>query len=85
MKNWFLKIDFTLTFRLILSVAMLYTGYYENDNMALIFGVFLAVYSIIANKYKLGCGYNGCGYAPKYEIKKDISKTEEKIDFTEFK
>ena len=52
MKNWFLKIDFTLTFRLILSVAMLYTGYYENDNMALIFGVFLAVYSIIANKYK---------------------------------
>ena len=49
MKNWFLKIDFTLTFRLILSVAMLYTGYFENDNMALIFGVFLAVYSIIAN------------------------------------
>ena len=69
------KIDFTLTFRLLLSAAMFYTGYQQNDKNTFAFGLFLAIYAIIGNKYKVGCGYNGCGYTPKYDGK-EISKQE---------
>jgi hypothetical protein len=62
MRNLLTKIDFTLTFRLLLSIALCYTGYTQNDYMSGIFGVFLAIYAIIAAKYNIGCGYSGCGY-----------------------
>ncbi len=79
------KIDFTLAFRLILSAAMLYTGYQQNDKTTLIFGVFLAVYAIIGNKYKVGCGYNSCGYTPRYGVKKNQKENAKDIDYTEIK
>ena len=79
------KIDFTLAFRLILSAAMLYTGYQQNDKMTLMFGLFLAIYAIIGNKYKVGCGYNGCGYTPRFDAKKDQREDAKEIDYTEVK
>jgi hypothetical protein len=78
------KIDFTLAFRLILSAAMFYTGYEQNDKTTLAFGLFLAIYAIIGNIYKVGCGYNGCGYTPKYNGKQ-TPKQEPPIHFTEVK
>lgn len=85
MKNLLSKIDFTLMFRLILSAAMLYTGYHQNDTMTMVFGAFLAIYAVVGNKYKVGCGYSGCGYAPIKEIKKDTAETRNQIEFTEIK
>ena len=85
MKKLLKKIDFTLMFRLILSAAMLYIGYRQNDSMSLVFGAFLAMYAFIGNKYKVGCGYNNCGYAPIREVKKETAKAISKIEFTEIK
>jgi hypothetical protein len=65
MKKLVSKIDFTLAFRLILSAAMFYTAYQQNDITTLMFGLFLAIYAIIGNKYRVGCGYNGCSNMPK--------------------
>lgn len=78
------KIDFTLTIRLLLSAAMFYTGYQQNDKTTFAFGLFLSIYAIVGNKYKVGCGYNGCGYTPKYNSR-EISKQEKQIDYTEVK
>jgi len=64
MKNWLSKIDFTLTFRLVLGITMMVTGYIQNDYTSGSFGLLLLVYAIIAAKYKVGCGYNSCGYIP---------------------
>ena len=85
MKRWFTNIDFTLAFRLILSAAMLYTGYIQNDTTTLVFGIFLAVYAIIGNRYKVGCGYNGCGYTPKMDASKNFSAPTKDIEYTEIK
>ena len=60
MKKFLSKIDFTLMFRLILSLAMGINGYIQNDNTSIIFAFFLLIYAIVAAKYKVGCGYNGC-------------------------
>ena len=85
MRNLLSKIDYTLTFRLLLSIAMCYTGYIQNDYMSGIFGLFLAIYAIIAAKYKIGCGYNGCTYTPTYKSKAVLVEDDKHIDFTEIK
>ena len=79
------KIDYTLTFRLLLSAAMCYTGFIQNDYMSGIFGLFLAIYAIIGAKYKIGCGYNGCAYTPTYKSKEFLVEDVKHIDFTEIK
>ena len=79
------KIDFILAFRLVLSAAMCINGYIQNDIVSGMFGVFLAVYSIIGAKYKIGCGYNSCGYTPRYESKFGPKQAVKHIDFTEIK
>jgi hypothetical protein len=60
MKKFLTKIDFTLMFRLLLSLAMVINGYKQNDNTSYIFASFLLIYAIVAAKYKVGCGYNTC-------------------------
>jgi hypothetical protein len=85
MRKLLSKIDYTLTFRLLLSIALCYTGYTQNDYMSGIFGVFLAIYALITAKYKIGCGYNRCGYTPTYRSKTELVKKGEDVDFTEIK
>ena len=85
MRKLLSKIDYTLTFRLLLSAAMCYTGYIQNDYMSGIFGLFLAIYALIAAKYKIGCGYNGCNYTPTYKSKEVLVEDVKQIDFTEIK
>ena len=60
MKKFLSKIDFTLMFRLLLSLAMVINGYKQNDETSYIFAIFLLIYAIVAAKYKVGCGYNAC-------------------------
>jgi hypothetical protein len=60
MKKVFLKTDFTLLFRLLLSAAMIYTGYFQNDPVSFFFGLLLGIYAFVAKKYKIGCGYHNC-------------------------
>jgi hypothetical protein len=85
MRKLLSKIDYTLTFRLLLSAAMCYTGYIQNDYMSGTFGLFLAIYGIIATKYKIGCGYNGCANTPTYKSKEVLVEDVKHIDFTEIK
>jgi hypothetical protein len=85
MRKLLSKIDYTLTFRLLLATAMCYTGYMQNDYMSGIFGLFLAIYALIAAKYKIGCGYNGCTYTPSYRSKVKVDEEVNHIDFTEIK
>lgn len=85
MRKLLSKIDYTLTFRLLLSIAMCYTGYIQNDYMSGIFGLFLAIYAIIGAKYKIGCGYTGCAYTPTYKSKEILVEDVKHIDFTEIK
>ena len=85
MRKLLSRIDYTLTFRLLLATAMCYTGYIQNDYMSGIFGLFLAIYAIIAAKYKIGCGYNGCTYTPTYNSKAVLVEDDKHIDFTEIK
>ena len=85
MRKLLSKIDYTLTFRLLLSIAMGYTGYEQNDYMSGIFGLFLAIYAIIGAKYKIGCGYNECTYTPTYKSKEVLVEDVKNIDFTEIK
>jgi hypothetical protein len=47
----------------------------------MLFALFFAIYSIVGAKYKIGCGYNNCGYTPNHVPK---NKTEN-IEFTEIK
>jgi hypothetical protein len=85
MRKLLSKIDYTLTFRLLLSIALCYTGYTQNDYMSGIFAVFLAIYALITAKYKIGCGYNGCAYTPTYKSKEVLVEDVKHIDFTEIK
>lgn len=79
------KIDFILVFRLSLSIAMCVTAYTQNDYIPGIFGLFFAVYAIVGAKYKVGCGYNACGYTPRYTSKFAPKEETKHIDFTEIK
>ena len=85
MKKLLSKIDYTLAFRLILSAAMFYTGYIQNDYMSGTFGLFLAIYAIIGAKYKVGCGYNECVYTPTYKANELLKEEVKDIDFKEIK
>jgi hypothetical protein len=85
MRKLLTKIDYTLTFRLLLSIAMCYTGYVQNDYMSGIFGLFLAIYAIIGAKYKIGCGYTGCAYTPTYKSKEVLVEDVKHIEFKEIK
>lgn len=84
-QKWFSKIDFTLVFRLALSMAMGVTAYLQNDSTSGIFAIFLAVYALIAAKYKIGCGYNSCYNVPKPASKYAHKEESQQIDFTEIK
>jgi uncharacterized protein HemX len=48
--------------------------------MSGIFSLFLAIYAIIAAKYKIGCGYNGCTYTPTYYSKAVLVEDDKHID-----
>lgn len=85
MKTVLTKIDYTLAFRLLLSIAMCYTAYIQNDYTTGAFGVFLAIYAIIGAKYKIGCGYNGCAYTPSYRSKVKMEEEVKHIDFIKIK
>ena len=85
MKKLVSKIDFILVFRLSLSVAMCVTGYVQNDYVSGIFGLFFAVYAIVGAKYKIGCGYNACGFTPRYTSRYAPKEDVKHIDFTEIK
>ena len=85
MRKLLTKIDYTLTFRLLLSIARCYTGYFQNDYMSGIFGLFLAIYAIIGAKYKIGCGYTGCAYTPTYKSKEVLVEDVKHIEFKEIK
>jgi hypothetical protein len=75
------KLDLILVFRLIMTGFVGLVGYQNSDNVAMLFALFFAIYSIVGAKYKIGCGYNNCGYTPSRVPK---NKSEE-IDFTEIK
>ena len=75
------KLDLILIFRLIMTGVVGLVGYQNSDNVAMLFALFFAIYSIVGAKYKIGCGYNNCGYTPS-RVPKNIS---EDIDFTEIK
>ena len=85
MRKLLSKIDYTLTFRLLLGAAMCYTGYMQNDYMSGIFGLLLSIYALIAAKYKIGCGYNGCANTPTYKSKEALVEDVKHIEFTEIK
>ncbi len=85
MKKLLSKLDFTLVFRLCLSIIMLMVAFMQKDYVAGLFGLFLAVYAIIGSKYKVGCGYNNCGYVPKFQNKNVSKLASDEIDFIEIK
>jgi len=78
MQKLFSKLDLILVFRLIMTGVVGLVGYQNSDNVAMLFALFFAIYSIVGAKYKIGCGYNNCGYTPSRVPK---NKSEE-IDFT---
>jgi hypothetical protein len=62
------------------------SGFVQNDNTSIVFGLFLLVYAVFASKYKVGCGYNACGYPTK--TTKDITvknNNDQAINYTELK
>lgn len=75
------KLDLILVFRLIMTGVVGLVGYQNSDNVSMLFALFFAIYSVVGAKYKIGCGYNNCGYTPSRVPK---NKSEE-IDFTEIK
>ena len=75
------KLDLILVFRLIMTGVVGLVGYQNSDNVAMLFALFFAIYSVVGAKYKIGCGYNNCGYTPSLVPR---NKPEE-IDFTEIK
>lgn len=75
------KLDIILVFRLIMSGVLLVVGYQNSDQVAMLFASFFVIYSIVAAKYKIGCGYNNCGFTPEPVIKTNS----EEISFTEIK
>ena len=81
MRNLLAKIDWILVPRLLLGGAMCIVGYQTSDIVAAGFGLLFVIYSIIGSRYKIGCGYNACGYTPK----RDKVTDNETVKFTEIK
>ena len=71
------NIDWILMLRLVMGGSMVVIGYQSNDYIPAVAGGFFIVYSIVGAKYKIGCGYNNCGYTPSRVPK---NKSEEIID-----
>jgi len=86
MQKFLAKIDWVLLFRMLMSVSMIIVGYQSSDNLPMVFGGFFAVYSLIASKYKVGCGYQGsCGIPNQFEFKSGKNTTKEEVEFKEVK
>ena len=81
MRNLLAKIDWILVPRLLMGGAMCVVGYQTSDTVSGGFGLLFVIYAIIGSRYKIGCGYNACGYTPK---RKTLSG-KENIEFTEIK
>lgn len=75
------QLDLILVFRLLMTAMVGMVGYRNSDNVAMLFALFFAIYSIVGAKYKIGCGYNNCGYIPRNPEKPNSDK----IAFTEVK
>ena len=75
------KIDWILLTRLIMSIGVGVVAYQNTDYTAGLFALFFGIYSFIAAKYKIGCGYGACGYTPSRIPNKESSE----IDFIEIK
>ena len=81
MRNLLAKIDWILVPRLLMGGTMCVVGYQTSDIVAGGFGLLFVIYAIIGSRYKIGCGYNACGYAPK----RKTTTAKETINFTEIK
>lgn len=81
MRNLLAKIDWILVPRLFMGGAMCIVGYQTSDIVAGGFGLLFVIYSIIGSRYKIGCGYNACGYTPK----RNKASDKETTVFTEIK
>ena len=85
MQKFISKLDFTLIFRLSLSAVMLVAALRQSDYVSGGFGLFLAFYAIVGAKYKVGCGYNACGYTPMHSKNNAHKEAIDPIEFTEIK
>lgn len=83
MQKWISKLDWILVIRLILGGSMIVVGYQSSDYIPALFGLFFVIYSIIGAKYKIGCGYNNCGYQTTRLNQHDHKSAE--IEYTEIK
>jgi hypothetical protein len=55
-----MRIDWLLLLRLGLSAVFIIEGNRNQANVDISIGVGLAIYSILAARFKLGCGYGSC-------------------------
>ncbi len=60
-----MRIDWLLLLRLGLSAVFIIEGYRNQANADFSIGVALAIYSILAARYKWGCGYGSCSVPGK--------------------
>lgn len=75
MRKWIRKIDWVLVFRLSLSALLLISGYKQAAYTDMYLGGGLAMYSLLAAKFKWGCGYGNCAYTPPRVKKQTIEET----------
>lgn len=59
------RIDWVLLLRLALSSVFIIEGYRKQASTDMGIGVALAVYSILAARFKWGCGYGSCSVPRK--------------------
>ena len=60
-----LRTDWVLLLRLALSSVFIIEGYRKHANTDLSIGIALAIYSILAARFKWGCGYGSCSVPRK--------------------
>ncbi len=60
-----LRTDWVLLLRLALSSVFIIEGYRKQANIDLSIGIALAIYSILAARFKWGCGYGSCSVPRK--------------------
>lgn len=60
-----LRTDWVLLLRLALSSVFIIEGYRKQASIDMGIGVALAVYSILAARFKWGCGYGSCSVPRK--------------------
>ena len=85
MQKFFAKLDWVLLFRLFMAISMIIVGFQSGDYLPMVFGGFFALYSLVASKYKVGCGYQGgCGI-PRNDFRNHNSTVKEEVEFIEIK